>query len=90
MKDWEHEEEYRLLLSDSFSEFSDAESRTLEFDFFQLKGIIFGIKTSNDDKFHMIELIKKECQKIKRKEFFFYQAEYSEKDDCMEIRRMFI
>lgn len=90
MKDWEHEEEYRLLLSDSFSEFVDAESRILEFDFCQLKGIIFGMKTSNDDKFHMIELVKKECEKIKRKEFSFYQAEYSEKHDCMEIRQMYI
>lgn len=88
MEDWKHEEEYRLLLSDSFSEFSKPESRTLEFDFFQLKGIIFGMKISNNDKFQMIELIKKECEKVKRKEFLFYQAEYSEKDNCMEIRRM--
>ena len=90
MEDWKHEEEYRLLLTDSLSEFAKPESRTLEFDFSQLKGIIFGMKISNDDKFQLIELIKKECEKRKRQEFFFYQAEYSEKNCCMEVRRIYI
>ena len=90
MDDWKHEEEYRLLLPDCFSVLSNPESRTLQYDFTQLKGVIFGMKVSNDDKYKMIELIKKECEKIKRKDFLFYQSDYSDKTACMEVRKMYI
>ena len=74
-KDWSYEQEYRLILGD-IGEIEKTE-RTLKYEFDSLKGIIFGIKTSNEDKSKIIKIIEKKCQEEKRKEFLFFQAYYS-------------
>ena len=76
-KDWEHEEEYRLILEDGLSEFKEGESRALRYDFKSLKGIIFGIKTSDDARLKIIEIIEKKRDDCGRTDFKFYQAYYS-------------
>ena len=43
-----------------------------------LKGIVFGLKTPESTKMEIIDLIKNKCEKINRKDFKFYQAEYNE------------
>ena len=76
-KDWKYEQEYRLILEDGLSEFKEGKSRALRYDFNSLKGIIFGIKTSDDHRLQIIEIIKKKCKKHDRTDFKFYQADYS-------------
>lgn len=78
-KDWEYEQEYRLILRDGAEEFSNEQSRKLRYDFNSLKGIIFGIKTSDEDKLSSIKIIEEKRKKYKRTNFKFYQAYYSEK-----------
>lgn len=90
MSEWSYEKEYRLLLTDFLHDFSEPDSRTLEFDFKQLKGIIFGIKTPQKERWEMIELIKNECKKVNREEFLFYQAEYCERARCIKKRRIYV
>ena len=73
-KNWEYEEEYRLILGDGLSEFKEGKSRALRYDFNSLKGIIFGIKTSDDHRLKIIEIIQEKCEEYSRTDFKFYQA----------------
>ena len=77
LEDWEYEEEYRLVLSGSMTDYSQDESRALKYRFSDLKGIIFGIKTPEEDKLAIIRVIQAKCAKENRKEFEFYQTYYA-------------
>ena len=79
-KDWEYEKEYRLILEDMLGEYDEGESRTLTYGFKSLKGIIFGIKTSDKDKLRTIEIIQGRCKEQNRTDFKLYQAYYSPED----------
>ena len=79
-KDWEYEQEYRLILEDGLRQFDEKESRSLTYDFNSLKGIIFGIKTADEDRLRIIEIIQRKCRENNRTDFKFFQAEYSPED----------
>ena len=76
-KDWEYEQEYRLILEDGLRQFDEKESRSLAYDFNLLKGIIFGIKTSDENRLRIIKIIQRKCRENNRTDFKFFQAEYS-------------
>ena len=76
-KDWKFEQEYRLILEDGLSQFDDKKDRTLNYDFNSLKGIIFGLKTSDEDKLKIIEIVEEKCRKNNRTDFKLFQAYYS-------------
>ena len=76
-KDWKYEQEYRLILEDMSSGYNTEESRTITYVFRSLKGIIFGIKTSDEDKLRIRKIVQRRCQETNRKDFKFYQAYYS-------------
>ena len=79
-KDWKYEQEYRLILDDDWSQFEGEEDRKLRYDFKSLKGIIFGIKTSDEHKQQIIKIVEETCRKNNRTDFKFFQAYYSHKD----------
>ena len=77
-KDWEHEQEYRIILYDIFMNgFVPGDGPLLTYNFNSLKGIIFGIRTSDENKRKIIEIIEKKCEKYNRTDFKFFQADYS-------------
>ena len=76
-KDWEYEQECRLILNGLLEDSLDDHRRTLTYDFSSLKGIIFGIRTSDEDKVKTLEVIERKCREHGRTEFKFYQAYYS-------------
>ena len=76
-KDWEYEQEYRLVLHGLLDTSLDKRRRTLTYDFNSLKGIIFGMRTSDEDKLRVIEVIRRKCEENDRMEFRFLQAYYS-------------
>ena len=78
-EDWKYEQEYRLILHNG-NELDEKTNRTLTYNFNSLKGIIFGIKTSDEDKLRIIEIIEKKCQENNRTDFKFFQAYYSPED----------
>ena len=89
--DWEYEQECRLILEDWLNECGEDKNRTLTYDFNSLKGIIFGIKTSDEDRLKIIEIIIRKCVEHNRESFTFFQAYYSAEDggirkDEMEMR----
>jgi len=77
IKEWEYEQEYRLTIAGFLIDYSEKDKRKLEYKFEDLKGIIFGIKTSPLDKMKIITIIKEKCRQANRKDFEFYQAYYS-------------
>lgn len=88
LDDWKYENEYRLIINDNFIDFNSIEKRKLKYDFSSLKGIIFGIKTSNADKIKILRIIEKKCKENSRKEFEFYQAYYSKENGKIETKRL--
>ena len=91
-KDWEYEQEYRLILEDRLSQFNKKDDRKLTYDFDALKGIIFGIRTSREDKVKIREIIekKKECSENNQTDFTYFQAYYSTEDSDIRARKMLL
>ena len=83
LKDWEHENEYRIDINNSFYDYTEKEKRNFAFKQGHLKGVIFGIRTSVKDKIQIFELIKKQINQYE--DFTFYQAEYDEKKQVITI-----
>lgn len=81
---WAGEEEYRLVIDDMFYEYSEPDKRILAYDFEALKGVIFGIETSEHDKLRIMKSIMK--RKKVNKDFSFWQAEYDDKNQTIRIR----
>jgi len=87
-KDWEYENELRLILRGGFTDLSKETERTLTYEFSSLKGIIFGINTKEEDKLKALEIIEKKCLENERDDFKFYQAYYSTIDNCIKKAEM--
>lgn len=75
---WKHENEHRIILEKEFFAMNSTEAKEVFYDFRLLKGIVFGLKTNESEKYEIIELIKEKCEKSKRSDFKFYQTEYDE------------
>lgn len=86
--DWKYENEHRLILSNSFNDYTTIAKRSLRYDFSSLEGIIFCIKTSMNDKLSIIKIIEKKCIEEKRSNFKFYQAYYSPSSKLIEHSEM--
>lgn len=87
LEDWAYEKEYRLILS-SASDYTDPTNRKLKFKLQDLEGIIFGIKTSEQDKKAIMKLIGQKCRAEGRIEFKFYQAYYARQTGRIEAAEM--
>ena len=82
--DWRYEHEYRIFLADKFYNYSNRGARSLQYDLAALKGIIFGIRTTLDDK---LELIQKLVHLRKSlHDFEFFQAEYNDETQVISVR----
>lgn len=77
LPDWSHEREYRIVLGSSLDFYIECKDRLLEYKFEDLEEIIFGMKTPKEAKIKIIEIIKDKCDKSGRKDFKFYQMDYS-------------
>ena len=84
-KAWEYENEYRIVITDSLHEFSTRDSQNLRYDTAALKGVIFGINTSDYDKKRIIEKIKHSSNLYQN--VSYSQAEYNEKTQTIIVRK---
>ena len=89
-KDWEYEQEYRLVLHGLLDQSLDTRRRTLPYDFNSLKGIAFGMRTSDEDKLKIIEIIRRKCKENNRTEFQFLQAYYSPETGDIRSHKLLI
>ena len=65
--------------------FDTAESRNLKYDPRALKGVIFGIRTSEYDKKQIMEKLQERRDELR--DFVFYQAEYDDAKQEIVIRK---
>ena len=89
-KDWEYEQEHRLVLDDLLGQFNEKGDRALTYNFDSLKGIIFGIRTPTEDKVKIIEIMeeKKKCSENNQTDFKYFQAYYSANDSKIHKREI--
>jgi len=87
-KDWEYEKEYRLLYTNSLKDNITQEDKLFTYNFKNLKGLIFGIKTSIEDKIKIVDIIKLKCKEENRKDFEFNQAYYSNREKNIQHRKI--
>lgn len=81
---WRYESEYRLVLVGNLLDFSIPQNRTLNYEFSDLEGIIFGIETPQEKKLAISRVIEEKCRAVGRKDFKFYQAFYSREKACID------
>ena len=85
---WEKENEYRIVLDDMWE--NHDQSRKFAYDFSDLDGIIFGIKTPTAEKARIIETVKQLCEATQRDSFNFYQAVYDLECDTIRPQKLII
>jgi hypothetical protein len=88
LPDWKKENEYRLILEDFMDSHSAINDRKLKYHFNDLEGIIFGYKTTTENKIRIMKIIEEKCKQNNRKKFDFYQAQYIPSSGEMEIDKL--
>ena len=86
LTDWQHEDEYRLLLYSVLGRYDGPAALKYEFD--SLAGIIFGINTSMDDKIAVMKILEEKCKAAGRTDFQVEQAYYSPESGKIETYSM--
>ncbi|MFA0690594.1 DUF2971 domain-containing protein [Vibrio splendidus] len=86
--DWRYEEELRLIQNGNFVDITSPVSRLYNYGFTSLKGIIFGIKTSAEDKVKIIKLLQKKCRDNGVEDFEFRQSYYCQKTNKIKSNKL--
>lgn len=86
-KDWEYENEKRLILDELIGGLPENGS-TFTYDFKSLKGMIFGINTPNDKKSEIYKIVERKVKENKHSKFKFYQAYYCAKSDTIQHKEL--
>ncbi len=81
---WEYEHEYRFFMDEGFHQFANDE-RNISYDRKHLKGVVFGIKTSIQDKARILNAFKGAGMK----DYEIYQAEYDNEKQKIRIRKKY-
>lgn len=84
LNDWRHEREHRILLSDRFYRYGDKFARKLRYNPNALTGIIFGLRTTLDDKLKLIQKLDRLGKSVGNFEFF--QAEFDDETQLISVR----
>lgn len=87
-KDWAYECEHRLILAPMMLDYSSVEDRCITYDFSDLEGVIFGIKTPQDKKLAIMRIIDEKCTAARREDFKFYQAYYCSDSGKIQAREL--
>ena len=83
-KDWQYENEYRLVIDCQNK--LEKQERIFQYNFDDLEGIIFGMETPQDAKAIIIDIIWKKCIANNRKEFKIYQAYYCKESGDIQYK----
>lgn len=88
-KEWEYEQEYRMLLVSSLFDYTKLESRVVKYHFSDLKGIILGAKMLPENRMKIVGAIEKQCKQYGREDFKVYVAEYDHNIDAIVKRPLY-
>jgi hypothetical protein len=84
LPDWQHEQEYRLVVPDTFGH--RCEMPNVSYDFSELTGVVFGMRTSDADKLAIFDVIESKCRHSGRANFEFLHARYSSTSGKLVVR----
>lgn len=87
-EDWKYEDEYRLVLNGGMDGEIDKQYRLLQYDFKNLKGLVFGINTLDNEKVEIFKIIQKKCIEYQRKDFELYQAYYCSFNKNIQFKKL--
>ena len=79
-----------MILHSIIADLDEKRRRTLTYNFSSLKGIIFGINTSDNHKLKIIETIHKKCRENERTDFDFFQAYYCHETGAIKKDKLLI
>ena len=85
--DWEYEKECRLILTGSRTDWM-RDSRRYRYGFESLSGVIFGIRTPDDDKLRILEVLQEKCKNSGRCDLNVYQAYYDNSRSSIQRREL--
>ena len=85
---WRHEQEHRIFLADEFYRYSDPFTRKIRYDSHALTGIVFGLRTSLDDKTELIQRLVRLKKSVH--DFEFFQAEFDDETQTISVREKFL
>lgn len=89
LPDWQHEEEFRIVISDILGIHDSHEGRTFTYDYDTLDGIIFGINTSLSDKVRIMHVLDKKLQsRTVTEPFKLFQARYNARSGRIEAHHL--
>lgn len=89
LPDWQHEEEFRIVISDILGIRDSHEGRTFTYDYNTLDGIIFGTKTSLSDKVRIMRILDKKLEsRTVDKPFKLFQARYNARSGRIEAHHL--
>jgi len=74
LSQWEHEQEIRMVLPDLLG--SEGSHRKVTYDMSQLEGVIFGLRTSLEDRFEVMQTISENSQNGDDSPVEFYEMVY--------------
>jgi len=86
LPEWEHEQEYRIVVPDLLG--LRANHPDFRYDFSSLDGIVFGMRTSDEDKLAVMEIVEAKCRRDNRADFQFFNARYSPLEGRLVVRPM--
>lgn len=84
--DWQHEDEQRLVATTPFTD--DPAPTALRYEFSQLESIVFGMRTSTEDKSRIATIIEQKCLVEGRSDFRLFQAHYSPQAGQVEVAEL--
>jgi hypothetical protein len=86
LPDWQHEQEYRVVLPDTLG--LRGQHPNLTYDFGSLAGIVFGMRASIEDKLAVMKMIEPKYRAQKNPDFQFLQARYSSRTGRLIVSPM--
>jgi hypothetical protein len=85
---WKSENEHRIVIDDAFWSLAEPKSRVARYEFSDLEGIVFGLRTPLQARMRICKIIEDKCAAVGRDDFKFYQAYYSSTTGQVEHREM--
>jgi len=83
LEDWRYEEEYRIVVADTLGVRTETADAVVEYDFSCLVGVVFGLRTREQDKLEVMKLIGADCARTGRKDFDFHHIVYQASKGCL-------
>jgi hypothetical protein len=85
---WAYEDEHRIVFYSNLADLTAKESRKPTYRFEDLAGIVFGLKTSSEDKIAAMRIIERKCVAIGRTDFEFWQTHYAHHSRQIELAQL--